>query len=106
MGKKNAMGGAVRRRIARGGGAARLEPAVRLSCRRAVFAIAAWPWGAYLGEDAVSQGVRMKISSWTRHDHNTMPPASKTTGNYANSTLAKMERSIWMRAGGGVTRAR
>jgi branched-chain amino acid aminotransferase len=33
----------------------------------------------------------MKISSWTRHDHNIMPPASKTTGNYANSTLAKME---------------
>ena len=36
--------------------------------------IACWPWGAYLGEDAVSKGVRMKISSWTRHDHNTMPP--------------------------------
>ena len=55
------------------------------------ISIAAWPWGAYLGDDAVSKGVRMKISSWTRHDHNTMPPASKTTGNYANSTLAKME---------------
>ncbi len=54
-------------------------------------AIAAWPWGAYLGDDAVTKGVRMKISSWTRHDHNIMPPASKTTGNYANSTLAKME---------------
>ncbi|MDG2027944.1 MAG: branched-chain amino acid transaminase [Acidimicrobiales bacterium] len=55
------------------------------------IAIAAWPWGAYLGDDAVTKGVRMKISSWTRHDHNIMPPASKTTGNYANSTLAKME---------------
>ena len=55
------------------------------------ISIAAWPWGAYLGDDAVSKGVRMKISSWTRHDHNIMPPASKTTGNYANSTLAKME---------------
>ena len=55
------------------------------------ISIAAWPWGAYLGEDAVTKGVRMKISSWTRHDHNIMPPASKTTGNYANSTLAKME---------------
>ena len=54
-------------------------------------AIAAWPWGAYLGDDAVTKGVRMKISSWTRHDHNIMPPAAKTTGNYANSTLAKME---------------
>jgi branched-chain amino acid aminotransferase len=33
----------------------------------------------------------MKISSWTRHGHNTMPPASKTTGNYVNSSLAKVE---------------
>ena len=33
----------------------------------------------------------MKISSWIRHDHNTMPPASKTTGNYVNSSLAKVE---------------
>jgi branched-chain amino acid aminotransferase len=54
-------------------------------------AIACWPWGAYLGDDALTKGVRMKISSWTRHDHNTMPPASKTTGNYANSSLAKVE---------------
>ena len=54
-------------------------------------AIACWPWGAYLGEDALSKGVRMKISSWTRHDHNTMPPASKATGNYVNSSLAKVE---------------
>ena len=54
-------------------------------------AIACWPWGAYLGADAVSKGVRMKISSWVRHDHNTMPPASKTTGNYVNSSLAKVE---------------
>jgi branched-chain amino acid aminotransferase len=53
--------------------------------------IACWPWGAYLGEDAATKGVRMKISSWTRHDHNTMPPASKTTGNYVNSSLAKVE---------------
>lgn len=54
-------------------------------------AIACWPWGAYLGDDAVTKGVRMKISSWYRHDHNTMPPASKTTGNYVNSSLAKVE---------------
>ncbi|HEX9260515.1 MAG TPA: branched-chain amino acid transaminase [Acidimicrobiales bacterium] len=54
-------------------------------------AIACWPWGAYLGEEAVNKGVRMKISSWTRHDHNIMPPASKTTGNYVNSSLAKVE---------------
>ena len=54
-------------------------------------AIACWPWGAYLGDDAVQKGVRMKISSWTRHDHNTMPPAAKTVGNYVNSSLAKVE---------------
>src|SRR4051812_2362021 len=54
-------------------------------------AIACWPWGAYLGADAVTKGVRMKISSWRRHDHNVMPPTAKTTGNYVNSSLAKIE---------------
>jgi branched-chain amino acid aminotransferase len=54
-------------------------------------AIACWPWGAYLGDDAATKGVRMKISSWVRHDHNSMPPAAKTTGNYVNSSLAKVE---------------
>ena len=53
--------------------------------------IACWPWGLYLGEDALTKGVRMKISSWRRHDHNIMPPASKTSGNYVNSSLAKVE---------------
>ena len=61
-----------------------------LQCKVDV-AIACWPWGAYLGDDALTKGVRMKISSWTRHDHNTMPPAAKTTGNYVNSSLAKVE---------------
>jgi branched-chain amino acid aminotransferase len=59
-----------------------------LPCRTDV-AIACWPWGAYLGD--AHKGVRMKISSWTRHDHNTMPPAAKTVGNYVNSSLAKVE---------------
>ncbi len=54
-------------------------------------AVACWPWGLYLGEDALTKGVRMKISSWRRHDHNIMPPASKTAGNYVNSSLAKVE---------------
>jgi branched-chain amino acid aminotransferase len=61
-----------------------------MSCEVDV-AIACWPWGAYLGEEALLKGARMKISSWTRHDHNTMPPAAKTTGNYVNSSLAKVE---------------
>ena len=64
-----------------------------LPCRVDV-AIACWPWGAYLGDDAVEKGVRMKISSWTRHDHNTMPPAAKTVGNYVNSSLAKVDELI------------
>lgn len=54
-------------------------------------AIACWPWGAYFGADALEKGVRLKVSSWTRHDHNTMPPAAKTVGNYVNSSLAKVE---------------
>jgi branched-chain amino acid aminotransferase len=61
-----------------------------LPCRVDV-AIACWPWGAYLGDDAVTKGVRMKISSWIRPDHNSMPPAAKTVGNYVNSSLAKVE---------------
>lgn len=54
-------------------------------------AIACWPWGAYLGDDAATKGVKMKISTWVRHDLNSMPPAAKTTGNYVNSSLAKVE---------------
>jgi branched-chain amino acid aminotransferase len=54
-------------------------------------AIAAWPWGAYLGEDGLAQGIRVKISSWQRHDPNAIPPAAKCTGMYVNSSLAKIE---------------
>jgi branched-chain amino acid aminotransferase len=54
-------------------------------------AIACWPWGAYLGDDGLTKGIRLQISSWQRHDHNTMPPAAKTTGNYVNSSLAKIQ---------------
>ena len=53
--------------------------------------IAVWPWGAYLGDDGIQHGVRMKISSWQRHDPNAMPPACKATGMYINSSLAKVE---------------
>jgi branched-chain amino acid aminotransferase len=54
-------------------------------------AIAAWPWGAYLGDHGLEHGVRMKISSWARHYPNSMPTASKTVGGYVNSSLAKDE---------------
>ncbi|HVE91360.1 MAG TPA: branched-chain amino acid transaminase [Actinomycetota bacterium] len=53
--------------------------------------IAVWPWGSYLGAEGVKNGVRMKISSWRRHDPNTMPPAAKGTGMYINSQMAKVE---------------
>ncbi|OYV64835.1 MAG: branched chain amino acid aminotransferase [Actinobacteria bacterium 21-64-8] len=53
--------------------------------------IAAWPWGSYLGDHGVANGVRMKISSWARHHPNSMPTASKTVGGYVNSGLAKIE---------------
>jgi branched-chain amino acid aminotransferase len=53
--------------------------------------IAVWPWGTYLGDEGVAKGVRMKISSWQRHDPNAMPPAAKGTGMYINSSMAKVE---------------
>ena len=53
--------------------------------------IAVWPWGSYLGDEGIEQGVRMKISSWQRHDPNAMPPAAKGTGMYINSSMAKVE---------------
>jgi branched-chain amino acid aminotransferase len=54
-------------------------------------AIAAWPWGTYLGEEALRHGVRMKISTWRRMDPNINPVAAKGTGIYINSSLAKVE---------------
>ena len=53
--------------------------------------IAVWPWGAYLGEGALSEGIRVCISSYTRHHVNVMMTKAKVVGNYANSQLAKME---------------
>ena len=53
--------------------------------------IAVWAWGAYLGEDALEQGVRIKISSWRRNSQNSLPAGAKATGQYINSVLAKVE---------------
>jgi len=53
--------------------------------------IAVWPWGTYLGDEGLRNGVRMKISSWQRHDPNAVPVAAKGTGMYVNSSLAKVE---------------
>jgi branched-chain amino acid aminotransferase len=54
-------------------------------------AIMLWEWGAYLGADALEQGVDMRISSWARMAPNTLPAMAKATANYANSQLIKME---------------
>ena len=53
--------------------------------------VAVWPWGAYLGEEALDEGVRVKVSSWKRNDQNSLPPAAKASGQYINSILAKRE---------------
>jgi branched-chain amino acid aminotransferase len=53
--------------------------------------IAVWPWGAYLGEESLATGVRVKVSSWRRMDPNINPVAAKGTGIYINSSLAKVE---------------
>jgi branched-chain amino acid aminotransferase len=53
--------------------------------------IATWSWGAYLGEEALEKGIRIKVSSYTRHHVNVMMTKAKICGNYVNSVLAKRE---------------
>ena len=53
--------------------------------------IIAWEWGSYLGKEGLKQGIRAKISSFTRHHVNIMMTKTKTCGNYVNSILAKLE---------------
>ena len=54
-------------------------------------AIAAWPWGAYLGDDGLSKGIRVKTSSFTRHHVNVSMVRAKASGWYVNSILANQE---------------
>jgi branched-chain amino acid aminotransferase len=54
-------------------------------------AIAAWKWGAYLGSEGLTKGVRLKTSSFARFHHNSMMPAAKASGHYVNSILAGYE---------------
>ncbi len=58
---------------------------------RVHVAIAAWPWGAYLGEEGLEKGIRVKTSSFQRHHINVSMVRSKTAGHYVNSILANME---------------
>jgi branched-chain amino acid aminotransferase len=58
------------------------------------LAIAVWPWGAYLGEDGINNGISVKISSFARHHVNVTMTKSKTCGDYVNSLLAKREAAL------------
>jgi branched-chain amino acid aminotransferase len=77
----------VRPLVFRGYGEMGVNP---LNCPVEVM-IAVWPWGAYLGEEALQHGVRVKTSSFRRIGPNTIPATAKATGQYLNSQLAKME---------------
>src|SRR3981189_1865439 len=56
--------------------------------------MACWSWGAYLGPEALSKGVEVGVSSWTRIAPNTLPAMSKAAANYMNSQLIRMEASF------------
>ena len=77
----------IRPIIFRGYGQMGLNP---LDCDVSV-SIAAWPWGAYLGEDSARRGVRAKVSSWRRISADSLIPHAKASGQYLNSVLAKVE---------------
>lgn len=57
-------------------------------------AIAVWPWGAYLGEEAMQKGVDVMVSSWRRAAPDTLPAMAKASANYMNSQLIKMEALV------------
>src|SRR5215813_10387859 len=56
--------------------------------------MACWQWGAYLGPEALSKGVDVCVSSWTRIAPNTLPAMSKAAANYMNSQLIRMEAAL------------
>ena len=57
-------------------------------------AVLTWEWGAYLGNEALTNGVDVRIASWSRSAPNTFPTLAKTSANYANSQLIKMEAIV------------
>lgn len=62
--------------------------------------IAVWDWGAYLGADALEQGVEVEVASWARMAPNTLPALAKAGGNYLNASLVKMDAVLNGRAEG------
>jgi branched-chain amino acid aminotransferase len=77
----------IRPIVYRGYGQMGLNP---LDCEVSV-SIAAWPWGAYLGEESKRAGIRAKVSSWRRISSDSLIPHAKASGQYLNSVLAKIE---------------
>jgi branched-chain amino acid aminotransferase len=77
----------IRPVVFRGYGEMGLDP---MSCPVNVT-IACWPWDTYMGEEALREGVDVGISSWRQRGINSLPPAIKATGNYLNSSLARIE---------------
>lgn len=69
---------------------------LNLDASKPAVGIAVWEWGTYLGEEALEKGVRVMVSSYTRHHPNITMTKAKVTGNYANSVLAK---TLALRAG-------
>ena len=67
------------------------EMGLNLDVGKVSIGIAAWEWGAYLGAEALEKGIRVNISSFTRHHLNSMMTKAKITGNYPNSVLAKTD---------------
>ena len=80
----------IRPLVMRGLGAIGVDP---LPAAVEVYLIT-WEWGAYLGADAIEQGIDVMTSSWQRVAPNTVPTMAKAGGNYLNSTLIKMEARI------------
>jgi branched-chain amino acid aminotransferase len=79
----------IRPIVYRGYGQMGLYP---LDCEVSV-SIAAWPWGAYLGEGSKLEGIRAKVSSWRAISGDSLIPHAKASGQYLNSVLAKIEAS-------------
>jgi branched-chain amino acid aminotransferase len=79
--------GYIRPIVYRGYGALGVDPT---SCP-VDAAVMAWKWGAYLGQEAIENGVDVCVSSWRRHAPDTMPALAKADGNYLNSQLIKLE---------------
>jgi branched-chain amino acid aminotransferase len=68
-----------------------MSAGLNLDGGKPALGIAAWEWNNYLGEEALANGIRANVSSYTRHQPNVMMTKAKISGNYANSILAKTE---------------